>query len=86
MKATPQPQREMGSASERNWWTCRVKDVARMNPPTRLPKNQSVDFFPMDAIGVNGGLSHGLQKYSNDATGYSRFKENDVLFAKVTPS
>lgn len=68
-----------------NWQVCRIKDVARINPATRIPKNQLVDFFPMDAIGVNGGLSHGLQKHSSEANGYSQFRTDDVLFAKVTP-
>ena len=69
----------------RSWQVCRIKDVARINPATRIPKNQLVDFFPMDAIGVNGGLSHGLQKHSSEANGYSQFRTDDVLFAKVTP-
>ena len=69
----------------RSWQVCRIKDVARINPATRIPKNQLVDFFPMDAIGVNGGLSHGIQKHSSEANGYSQFMNDDVLFAKVTP-
>ncbi len=69
----------------RSWQVCRIKDVARINPATRIPKNQLVDFFPMDAIGVNGGLSHGIQKHSSEANGYSQFMSDDVLFAKVTP-
>lgn len=69
----------------RSWQVFRIKDVARINPATRIPKNQLVDFFPMDAIGVNGGLSHGIQKHSSEANGYSQFMNDDVLFAKVTP-
>ena len=78
-------QRAPRAPDSHNWQVCRIKDVARINPATRIPKNQLVDFFPMDAIGVNGGLSHGLQKHSSEANGYSQFRTDDVLFAKVTP-
>ena len=61
----------------RSWQVFRIKDVARINPATRIPKNQLVDFFPMDAIGVNGGLSHGIQKHSSEANGYSQFMSDD---------
>ena len=85
MKTKPKTQPESCEPIGRNWEICRIKDAARINPATRIPKNQLVDFFPMDAIGVNGGLSHGLEKHSNEANGYSHFKSDDVLFAKVTP-
>lgn len=85
MKMKPKTQHQPDEPRGRNWQICRIKDVARINPATRIPKNQLVDFFPMDAIGINGGLSHGLQKHSNEANGYSQFKNDDVLFAKVTP-
>ena len=78
-------QRAPRAPDSHNWQVCRIKDVARINPATRIPKNQLVDFFPMDAIGVNGGLSHGIQKHSSEANGYSQFRTDDVLFAKVTP-
>ena len=85
MKTELKTQLEPCAPSVRNWQICRIKDVARINPATRIPKNRLVDFFPMDAIGVNGGLDLGLKKHSNEANGYSQFKSEDVLFAKVTP-
>ncbi len=63
----------------------RIKEVAKINPPTRLPRFGSVEFYPMDAIGVDGGLTAGQFKDVSAATGYSQFKNGDVLFAKVTP-
>ena len=63
----------------------RIKEVAKINPPTRLPRFGSVEFYPMDAIGVDGGLAAGQFKDVSAATGYSQFKNDDVLFAKVTP-
>ena len=63
----------------------RIKEVAKINPPTRLPLFGSVEFYPMDAIGVDGGLAAGQFKDVSAATGYSQFKNDDVIFAKVTP-
>lgn len=85
MKSTQKTYRETPPSDERNWPIRRIKDVSRINPATRIPRNQLVDFFPMEAIGVNGGLSRGQIKDSGQANGYSQFKNNDVLFAKVTP-
>lgn len=63
----------------------RIKDVATINPSTNLPRFGSVEFYPMDAIGVDGGLTAGQFKSVSEASGYSQFKSGDVLFAKVTP-
>lgn len=82
---TREKKQETCQSHERRWQECRLKDVSRINPATRLPKNQFLDFFPMESIGVDGGLSHGQNKESGQASGYSQFKNGDVLFAKVTP-
>ncbi len=68
-----------------NGETVRIKEVVKINPSTRLPRFGSVEFYPMDAIGVDGGLTAGQFKDVSGATGYSQFKNGDVLFAKVTP-
>ncbi|MDD4913344.1 MAG: restriction endonuclease subunit S [Sideroxydans sp.] len=68
-----------------HWTTVRIKDVAKLNPPTLLPKLDEVDFFPMEAIGVDGGLTLGQRKEVTQAGGYSQMKNGDVCFAKVTP-
>lgn len=68
-----------------HWTTARIKDVAKLNPPTLLPKLDEVDFFPMEAIGVDGGLTLGQRKAVTQAGGYSQMKNGDVCFAKVTP-
>lgn len=73
------------AASMDHWTTVRIKDVARLNPSTLLPKLDEVDFFPMEAIGVDGGLTHGQRKAVTQAGGYSQMKNGDVCFAKVTP-
>lgn len=63
----------------------RIKDAVSINPATFLPRTGEVEFYPMDAIGVDGGLTAGQFKSVADAGGYSQFKNGDVLFAKVTP-
>lgn len=65
--------------------TVRIKEVAKINPRTVLPLFGRVEFYPMDAIGVDGGLTAGQLKSITEAGGYSHFKNGDVLFAKVTP-
>lgn len=77
--------REISRLGEQDWQIHRFKDVCRINPATLIPKHRLIDFFPMEAIGVDGDLSHGLKKDSSQAYGYSQFKNGDVLFAKVTP-
>ena len=67
------------------WTKTRLKDVARINPDTRFPASGSVDFFPMEAIEENGGLTRGMWKPVADAGSYSQFSNGDILFAKVTP-
>lgn len=68
-----------------HWTTVRFKDVAKLNPPTVLPKLDEIDFFPMDSIGVDGGLTFGQRKAVSQAGGYSQMQNGDVCFAKVTP-
>lgn len=68
-----------------HWTTVRFKNVAKLNPPTVLPKLDEIDFFPMDAIGVDGGLTFGQRKAVSQAGGYSQMQNGDVCFAKVTP-
>lgn len=68
-----------------HWTTVRFKDVAKLNPPTALPEQDEIDFFPMEAIGVDGGLTFGHRKPVSQYSGYSQIKNGDVCFAKVTP-
>lgn len=68
-----------------HWSAVRFKDVAQLNPSTSLPKLDEIDFFPMEAIGVDGGLTFGQRKPVSQSSGYSQMKNGDVCFAKVTP-
>jgi type I restriction enzyme, S subunit len=68
-----------------HWLIARLKDVAKLNPSTVLPKLDEINFFPMEAIGVDGGLTFGQRKPVSQSSGYSQMKNGDVCFAKVTP-
>lgn len=68
-----------------SWERVRLKQIARVNPFTRMPKSGALDFFPMEALVEGGGLIRGEIKPASDAGGYSQLANGDILFAKVTP-
>jgi type I restriction enzyme S subunit len=68
----------------------RFSEVAEINPPKELKGvdlDTMVSFIPMEDVS-NEGHWHNKQKRPLKAVrkGYSFFRENDVLFAKITPS
>ena len=67
----------------------RLGDVAYINPSTVIPdiKNEPVAFVPMEAVSDSEGkiVSCRLETFTKVAKGYTRFQENDVLWAKITP-
>ncbi len=67
----------------------RIGDICDLNPRCVGPKDSSspVSFIPMPAVSDVDGivLEHGTRPFSEVAKGYTRFCENDVLFAKITP-
>lgn len=69
--------------------TIRLGDVAQINPTTdiRVTKNDIVTFVPMAAVSdIEGKIISPQQvPFSEVATGYTRFQENDVIWAKITP-
>ena len=72
------------------WQLVRLEDVAAVNP--RRPRlsvlaGTPVTFLPMAAIaeGSQGIIARESRPYSEVATGYTYFEENDFLFAKITP-
>lgn len=70
------------------WATKRLRFVASINPPksNKLNDISDVDFFPMENIGINGGLACALQRpLSELLTGFTPFEEGDTIIAKITP-
>ncbi|MEC7547982.1 MAG: restriction endonuclease subunit S [Pseudomonadota bacterium] len=72
------------------WEVKRLRFVIRSNPLKSeirgLSDSDIVSFVPMDAVGEYGGIELSQQKTLEQVyTGYTYFKENDVVVAKITP-
>lgn len=73
------------------WAEVRLTDVCdlnpRLSPEDRLDDAELVTFVPMSAVDESAGLidKPEVRTFGEVANGYTSFRENDVLFAKVTP-
>jgi restriction endonuclease S subunit len=73
-----------------HWELNRLKFCCQINPPKTeiagLPKELEVSFLPMERIGENGNLSLEETRTIEDSwEGYSYFRNEDVIVAKITP-
>ena len=73
-----------------HWETDRLKYAATLNPSAAEVRNRGgsleVSFVPMEAIGEYGGLELTATKPMAEVyTGYTYFREGDVVVAKITP-
>jgi type I restriction enzyme, S subunit len=67
-----------------------LSDAVVVNPKidrTQLADDSEVSFVPMAAVGAADGSidASTVRPYAEVKKGYTHFRENDVLFAKVTP-
>ena len=75
----------------KRWPTKPLGEVCAINPklaPSETPASDAqVTFVPMAAVDeVSGSIARPeLRQYHQVAKGYTPFRENDVLFAKITP-
>jgi len=73
----------------KDWSRRRLRFDARLNPiksELTLADDAEVSFVPMDAVGELGGLRLDEQRVVDDVyTGYTYFRDDDVLIAKITP-
>ena len=72
------------------WDVKRLRFVSESNPvPSEfrgLPGDTAVSFVPMEAVGEYGGLNLESTKLIADVkAGYTYFRDNDVVIAKITP-
>lgn len=65
----------------------RLGDVCIVNPKAApISDETEVSFIPMQCVSENGKIdTTDIRKYSEVKKGFTSFKENDVLFAKITP-
>jgi len=73
-----------------HWEVRRIKDVVKVNPSTlKNVKNQNslIEFLPMSNVNeITGTIKeYNFEPYENIKQGYTAFKNEDVLFAKITP-
>ncbi|HMN12883.1 MAG TPA: restriction endonuclease subunit S [Bellilinea sp.] len=73
-----------------HWEMKRLKFVAQLNPSkseiTHLPGNIEVSFLPMEAIGDDGTLTLAESRSLDQVwQGYTYFRDQDVVVAKITP-
>ena len=73
-----------------HWEIGRLKYAATLNPSATEVRNRGgsleVSFVPMEAIGEYGGLELTATKPMADVyTGYTYFRERDIVVAKITP-
>ncbi|MBS0440477.1 MAG: restriction endonuclease subunit S [Proteobacteria bacterium] len=72
------------------WARAKLDEIALINPPgasTTVPDAQEVTFIPMAAVEALTGridVSH-TRAFGEVKKGFTRFREGDVLFAKITP-
>ncbi len=72
------------------WCKAALPDVASVNPPNPviLPEDDDlVSFVPMASVeAISGRLTaNHVRPWNQVKKGYTRFQEDDILFAKITP-
>ncbi len=76
--------------SHNSWKMRMVKSFCEVNPSKKslgiIDDDLYVSFIPMAAVSDSGEISKKeVKKYSEVKKGFSPFRNNDVLFAKITP-
>ena len=64
----------------------KLSEIAWIDPSCMFRNIEEVSFIPMDAIdSSNGVVSYQGIKKVEETKGFTRFKEGDILWAKITP-
>lgn len=64
----------------------KLSEIAWIDPSCMFKNIEEVSFIPMDAIdSSNGIISYQGIKKVEETKGFTRFKEGDILWAKITP-
>lgn len=63
-----------------------IQSVFEINPLTQIPKDiDKITFLPMECISDISGTVIEKRIIDSKTKGYTKFKDNDVIFAKITP-
>lgn len=61
-----------------------ITDFFLINPTTLIPKDRDISFVPMASVSDEDGII--ISKEDKKLkTGYTRFKERDIIWARITP-
>lgn len=66
----------------------KLSEICEINPSlnVKLSKNTEVSFIPMSAVSEKGNINTSqTRRYEEVKNGFTYFKNEDVLFAKITP-
>ena len=74
----------------KHWEVRRLKRIARLNPSKSevSPALRSADavFLPMEKVGADGRIDTSIVKRASELwNGFTYFRQNDVIVAKITP-
>lgn len=67
----------------------KLRDICFINPDVdfkeMVSQNKQVSFLPMEAISSNGANFYPKDRMASDYKGFTKFQDNDLLWAKITP-
>lgn len=79
----------LGDNIPEHWDVIRLKNAALINPvsdTTELHLDDEICFLPMEKVGVDGTVEYDQRRtYRSVKQGFTSFKNNDVIIAKITP-
>lgn len=85
----PSPYKSNFYFKSKRYSTKKLSEIAFIDPKVtfnKVAEDTYVSFIPMDAIDdENGIVTKCLSKNLNDTKGFTRFQENDLIWAKITP-
>ena len=70
-----------------SWGWCRVSTILSINPRNQLSDDTVVGFMPMPLLedGFSNHHAFGERLWKDVKSGFTHFKDNDVVVAKITP-
>lgn len=77
------------NTSPTNWEVKKLGEICEINPKTEillLNESDEVSFIPMASVEAETNIfTESKSKFSKVKKGYTKFRDNDILFAKITP-
>ena len=75
-----------GFSIPQEWEYPKFNEVVKTNPSTKI-KSKTVPYIPMDSVDVEKpSFNYAEERLLSENTSLAKFQDNDVLFARITPS